>query len=182
MWKSKDGSSVKSWKTSVEKLRPELRICDASSCFQLSVGAEPREPGSPVPRPRDGLYLTLSKWFTRISLYVCIYRTQVSLVRSMCLVSVSNWVSDVLWNFTDVTLADVDTNWILTDNDKKAFQGNVAMWLNLVANFGSDHFFAPSPKRRCWNLTDVTLADEDTNSILTDKGNMTIQGNVAMQL
>ena len=41
------------------------------------------------------------------------------------------------WNFTDVTPADEDTNWILTDNDKKAFQGNVAMWLNLVANFGT---------------------------------------------
>ena len=33
------------------------------------------------------------------------------------------------------------------------------------------------------NLTDVTLADEDTNSILTDdKNNRTIQGNVAMQI
>ena len=32
------------------------------------------------------------------------------------------------------------------------------------------------------NLTDVTQADEDTNSILTDKVNRTIQGNVAMQL
>ena len=32
------------------------------------------------------------------------------------------------------------------------------------------------------NLTDVTLAYEDTNSILTDKVNMTIQGNVAMQV
>ena len=32
------------------------------------------------------------------------------------------------------------------------------------------------------DLTDVTLADEDTNSILTDKVNRTIQGNVAMQL
>ena len=61
------------------------------------------------------------------------------LVRSMCLVSLTEWVSDLrLWNFTDVTLTDEDTNWILTDNDKKAFQGNVAMWLNLVANFGSD--------------------------------------------
>ena len=37
-------------------------------------------------------------------------------------------------------------------------------------------------KRRCGNLTDVTQADEDTNSILTDKVNRTIQGNVAMQL
>ena len=33
-----------------------------------------------------------------------------------------------------------------------------------------------------WNLTDVTLADEDTNSILTDKVNRTIQCNVAMQV
>ena len=32
------------------------------------------------------------------------------------------------------------------------------------------------------NLTDVTLADEDTNSILTDNANRAIQGNVAMQL
>ena len=32
------------------------------------------------------------------------------------------------------------------------------------------------------NLTDVTLADEDTKSILTDKVNRTIQGNLAMQV
>ena len=32
------------------------------------------------------------------------------------------------------------------------------------------------------NLTDVTLADEDTNSILTDNANRAIQGNVAMHL
>ena len=31
---------------------------------------------------------------------------------------------------------------------------------------------------RFWNLTDVTLADEDTNSILTDNANRAIQGNV----
>ena len=31
-----------------------------------------------------------------------------------------------------------------------------------------------------WNLTDVTLADEDTNSIQTDDANKAIQGNVAM--
>ena len=33
----------------------------------------------------------------------------------------------------------------------------------------------------CVDLTDVTLADEDTNSILTDNANRAIQGNVAMQ-
>ena len=32
----------------------------------------------------------------------------------------------------------------------------------------------------CWNLTDVTLANEDTNSIPTDNANRAIQGNVAM--
>ena len=32
------------------------------------------------------------------------------------------------------------------------------------------------------DLTDVTLADEDTNSILTDNANRAIQGNVAMQV
>ena len=31
------------------------------------------------------------------------------------------------------------------------------------------------------DLTDVTLADKDTNSILTDNANRAIQGNVAMQ-
>ena len=32
------------------------------------------------------------------------------------------------------------------------------------------------------NLTDVTLADQTTNSLQTDNANMTIQGNVAMQV
>ena len=34
----------------------------------------------------------------------------------------------------------------------------------------------------CANLTDVTLADEDTISILTDNANKAIQGNMAMQI
>ena len=32
------------------------------------------------------------------------------------------------------------------------------------------------------NSTDVTLADEDTNSILTDEANRAFRGNVAMQV
>ena len=32
------------------------------------------------------------------------------------------------------------------------------------------------------DMTDVTLADEDTNSILTDKANRTFQGNVATRV
>ena len=35
---------------------------------------------------------------------------------------------------------------------------------------------------RCVNLTDVTLADEDTDSILTDNTNRAIRGNIAMQV
>ena len=34
----------------------------------------------------------------------------------------------------------------------------------------------------CANLTDVTLADEDTNSILTDNANQAFQRNVAIQV
>ena len=34
----------------------------------------------------------------------------------------------------------------------------------------------------CADLTDVTLADEDTNSILADNAKGTIQGNEAMQV
>ena len=37
-------------------------------------------------------------------------------------------------------------------------------------------------ERRCAEITDVTLADDDTNLILTDSANRTIQGNVAMQV
>ena len=37
-------------------------------------------------------------------------------------------------------------------------------------------------KRPFADLTDVTLADEDTNPILTDNANRAIQGNVAMQV
>jgi len=50
-------------------------------------------------------------------------------------------------------------------------------------NLGSDLWVrmsvTPTP---CWNLTELTLADEDTKSILTDKANRAIQGNVTMQV
>ena len=36
--------------------------------------------------------------------------------------------------------------------------------------------------RPCADLTDVTLTDEDTNSILAVNANRAIQGNVAMQV
>ena len=37
-------------------------------------------------------------------------------------------------------------------------------------------------KRGLANLTDVTLADQATNSIQADNANMAIQGNVAMEM
>ena len=40
--------------------------------------------------------------------------------------SLSNWVRDLWLHLTDVTLADEDTNSILTDNANRAIQGNVA--------------------------------------------------------
>ena len=39
----------------------------------------------------------------------------------------SKSIQDLLADFTDMTLADEDTKSILTDNAKKAFQGNVTM-------------------------------------------------------
>ena len=50
-------------------------------------------------------------------------------------------------------------------------------------NLGSDLWVWMSVTHTpLWNLTDVTLADEETNSILTDNANRAIQGNVAMQV
>ena len=37
-------------------------------------------------------------------------------------------------------------------------------------------------ERRFADLTDVTIADKDTNSILTDNANRALQGNVAMKV
>ena len=50
--------------------------------------------------------------------------------------SLSNWVRDLWLHLTDVTLADEDTNSILTDNANRAIQGNVAMQVTQVAPSG----------------------------------------------
>ena len=50
-----------------------------------------------------------------------------------------------------------------------------------VRSLGPDVCLSVTPTP-CVDLTDVTLADEDTNSILTDNANRAIQGNVAMQV
>ena len=56
------------------------------------------------------------------------YRTQVNQGSdSWVRVSVRPSVSDVWLDLTDVTLADEDTNSKLTDNAKRAIQGNEAM-------------------------------------------------------
>ena len=56
------------------------------------------------------------------------YWTQVYLGSDLWVpISVSNKVRDVVADLTDVTLADKDTNSILTDNVNRAFQGNMTM-------------------------------------------------------
>ena len=74
-----------------------------------------------------------------------------SLVRSMGS-SLSHSLSIPFADLTDVTLADEDTNSILTDNANRAIPGNVAMhvmlpggqlwnqckWCNLVAKFATN--------------------------------------------
>ena len=48
---------------------------------------------------------------------------------------------------------------------------------------GSDLWVPVSlTERGCADIPDVTLADDDTNSILTDSANRAIQGNVAMHM
>ena len=48
---------------------------------------------------------------------------------------------------------------------------------------GSDLWVRVSLTHRGFvDFTELTLADEDTNSILTDNANRAIQGNVAMQV
>ncbi len=65
-------------------------------------------------------------------LYSPFYRTQVSLVRSMGPV-LCHWVSEWviprrLWNLTDVTLVDEDTNSIPTNNTNRTIQDNMWQW------------------------------------------------------
>ena len=48
-------------------------------------------------------------------------------------------------------------------------------------NLGSDSWVRMSVSDICADLTDVTLADEDTNSILTDNAKRAIQGNEGIQ-
>ena len=59
--------------------------------------------------------------------------------------------------------------------NKSSFDRTQVSWFDLCV-------WLSETEGRCWNFTDVTLTDEDTNSILTDKVNRTIKGNVAMQL
>ena len=50
-------------------------------------------------------------------------------------------------------------------------------------SLGSDLWVCFSlTKTPCADLTDVTLADEDTNPILTDNSNSTFHDNMAMQV
>ena len=65
-----------------------------------------------------------------------------------------------VWDFTDVTLADEDTNSILTDNAKRAIQGNEAMQ---VMQTGDQCKFAPIGSGASWwpNLQPIQMVPSD---------------------
>ena len=91
--------------------------------------------------PLDALYYDFQYKFTPSFLFsVHFYRTQVSLGSDLWVrLSLTEWVSYLVANSTDVTLPDGDTKPILTDNANRAIQGNVAMHVthqvNLVVKF-----------------------------------------------
>ena len=58
---------------------------------------------------------------------------------------------------------------------------HVVQQFNMV-NLGSDLWVRMSLTDVCADLTDVTLADEDINSIQTDNANRAFRRNVAMQV
>ena len=71
--------------------------------------------------------ITIAIIFASPIILRCFYRTQVSLVRSLCPDVRPSVSPRRCVDLTDVILADEDTNSILTDNANRAIQGNVAM-------------------------------------------------------
>ena len=60
---------------------------------------------------------------------------------------------------------------------------NILVFYRTQVNLGSDLWVRMSLRpRHCVDFTDVTLADEDTNSILTGNANQAFQCNVAMKV
>ena len=55
------------------------------------------------------------------------------------------------------------------------YRAKVSLGSDLWGRLSQTDWVSPTP---CAALTDVTMADEDTNSILTDNANRTIQGNI----
>ena len=81
------------------------------------------------------------------------YRTQVSLVRSMDPSLYNSLTKRPFEDLTDVTLADEDTDPILTDNAEKAIQGSVATQVTHIPHICHKHprrclckFFLPGVK------------------------------------
>ena len=72
------------------------------------------------------------------------------------------------------TLQNLAGKMLLHNSNRSLYQTHVYM--------GSDLWVLVSVSPCFWYLTDVTLADEDTNSILTDDANRATPGNMAMQV
>ena len=64
-----------------------------------------------------------------------------------------------------------------------AYAAHYVGFYRTQVNLGSDLWVRMSvTPRHCGDFTDVTLADEDTNSMLTNNAKRVIQGNEAMQV
>ena len=84
------------------------------------------------------------------------------------------------YSFSKTTLLDKDFREIVKILCKYIFIGPRCPWGPI---YGSGCLsLTDSLSYLCADLTDVTLADEDTNSILTDNANRAIQGNVTMHV
>ena len=127
----------KDWAGQIEVLYDEWAIC----CTQVPETLD-------LEHRKESLRIPLCLHLINIFLHICqrimpsdmtFYRTQVNPGSDLWVrMSVCPSVRHLWLDLTDVTLADEDTNSILTDNVNRAIEGNVAMQVLLVANFGSN--------------------------------------------
>ena len=82
-----------------------------------------------------------------------------------------------------MTLSGEYPDVVATAASKEVINQSSDFFYRTQVSLGSDLWVLMSVSaRRFADLTDVTLADEDSNSIPTDDVNMAILGNVAMQV
>ena len=91
------------------------------------------------------------------------YRIQVSLRSDLWVrFSITEWLT--FWKLTDVTLADEDTNPILTDDANRTFQGNVVMQVTQLCC--QIWYQAIVVKSEYANLKEIQIWFQDANSVI----------------